>query len=106
MTFYERAGKTTALAVLAVVAMASGWAMFATQWRRGEQLQGQLVRMQLTQAAWRHKAGRAYTALLKSQGGAEAGVIVLPEGATMDCVEAPGGGKHCDPTLIFPPDSY
>lgn len=90
--------------ILLPFALVVGWAAAGVQTYRKAELEEQVTRLKVSQTKWRMRAGRAYTSLLRAEGGGDAGVIRLPEGATMDCVDNPGGGKRCDPTTIFPPD--
>jgi hypothetical protein len=99
-----RSGAARASSLLLTLALLLGWAVGGVQTFRCASLEDQVAELKVSQTKWRMRAGHAYTALLRAEGG-DAGVIRLPEGATMDCVDAPGGGKHCDPTTIFPPDN-
>lgn len=103
MNTNPRPRATRASSFLLPLALLLGWAVGGVQTFRCASLQDQVAELEASQTKWRMRAGHAYTALLRAEGGG-AGVIRLPEGATMDCVDAPGGGKHCDPTTIFPPD--
>ena len=103
MSLNQRPRAHRAFPLLLPLALVLGWTVVGVQAYRYASLEDQVAKLKVSQTKWRMRAGRAYTALLRAEGG-DVGVIRLPEGATMDCVDTPGGGKRCDPTTIFPPD--
>ena len=113
---------TTILLLGAVVV--SGWAAFAVRTAKASSaraeeaapyvaakaendvLRARVVKLQAERDAWRKTAGKAYTAYLRAQDREGGGVMPLPLGATFDCPADNTGAKHCDPSIVYPPEGF
>jgi hypothetical protein len=92
-----------ALAIIVLFAVV-GWVFAAGAGIGAYRAASRTAQLESQAQAWRQKAGRAYTAYLRAEGGG-AGVIRLPEGATWSCKHTPHGAV-CDTSVIYPPANY